>query len=142
MPRFVDPFEEIDRVLSGFTGVVRAGTMPMDVYEKDGIYTLRFDLAGAEPNGVDVTVENGVLTVTANRAVEDTEGANWLVRERPTGTHSRQIRLGSRLDPDGINADYERGVLTVTIPIRPDAQPRKIEVGTKREAIAGKSASK
>lgn len=138
MRRFVDPFEEIDRVLSGFSGAVRAGTMPMDVYEKDSTYTLRFDLAGADPDGVDVTVENGVLTVTASRAEEDTEGANWLVRERPTGTHSRQVRLGDRLDVDSVAANYDHGVLVVTIPIRPEAQPRKIAVSAPREAIAAR----
>lgn len=129
MARFVDPFEEMDRMLGQFGGRWRAGgLMPMDAFEKDGLYTLRFDLPGADPDGVDVTVEHGVLTVTAERPVEETEGANWLVRERPTGTHSRQIRLGDRLDTGAIQADYDQGVLTVTIPIRPEAKPQRISV--------------
>jgi HSP20 family protein len=117
--------------------------MPMDAYEKDGVYTLRFDLAGADPDGVDVTVEHGMLTVTAERPVEQTEGANWLVRERPTGTHSRQIRLGDRLDAGNIGADYDHGVLTVTIPIRAEAKPHKVAVtsGQQRAAVDASSAS-
>ena len=144
MARFVDPFEEMDRMFGQFGGRWRSGgLMPMDAYEKDGVYTLRFDLAGADPDGVDVTVEHGVLTVTAERPVEQTEGVNWLVRERPTGTHSRQIRLGDRLDAGNIEAAYDHGVLTVTIPIRAEAKPHKVAVssGQQRAAVNASSAS-
>lgn len=138
MARFVDPFEEMDKMLDAFGGRVRGGLMPMDAFEKDDVYTLRFDLAGADPDRVDVTVERGVLTVTAHRAVEDTEGVNWLVRERPTGIHSRQVRLGDRLDTERVEANYDAGVLTVTIPVRPEARPHKVAISTEaRRAIAG-----
>lgn len=140
MARFVDPFEEMDRMFGQFGGRWRSGgLMPMDAFEKDGVYTLRFDLSGADPDAVDVTVEHGVLTVTTERPVEETEGANWLVRERPTGTHSRQVRLGDRLDAANIQADYDHGVLTVTIPIRPEAKPHKVAVssGQQRAVDAG-----
>jgi len=113
------------------------GLMPMDVFESDGVYTLRFDLAGAEPDKVDVTVESGLLTVTAERPLENTEGVNWLVRERPTGTHSRQVRLGNTLDAGAVEAHYEQGVLTVTIPTRPEAKPQKVAISTQsRQAIS------
>lgn len=130
MARMVDPFEEMDRLMGGFGGRARGGIMPMDAYEKDGVYTLRFDLAGADPDKVDVTVEGGVLTVTAERPLEDTEGVNWLIRERPTGTHSRQVRLGDRLDSAAVTANYDHGVLTVTIPMRAEAKPHKVAVST------------
>lgn len=132
MARFADPFEEIDRMFGTFGSRSRAGggVMPMDAFEKDGVYTLRFDLAGADPDNVDVTVESGMLTVTAERPVEDTEGVNWLVRERPTGTHSRQIRLGETLAVDAVEANYEDGVLTVRIPTRPEAKPHKVSIST------------
>lgn len=144
MARFVDPFEEMDRAFGQFGGRWRSGgLMPMDAYEKDGTYTLRFDLAGADPDAVDVTVEHGMLTVTAERPVEETEGANWLVRERPTGTHSRQIRLGDRLDTSSIEANYDQGVLTVTIPIRPEAKPHKVSISSRgdRQAVDASTGS-
>lgn len=131
MARFPDPFDEMERMFGGVGGRWRTGgLMPMDAFEKDGVYTLRFDLAGADPEQVDLTVESGMLTVTAERPVEDTEGVNWLVRERPTGTHSRQVRLGERLDPGNVEAQYDRGVLTVTIPIRPEAKPHRVSINT------------
>jgi HSP20 family protein len=130
-----DPFEQMDRIFNAF-GSNRGGVMPMDAFEKDGTYTLRFDLPGVEPESVDVTVESGRLTVTASRPDEGTEGANWLVRERPAGVHSREIRLGQSLDVSAVEAKYEQGVLTVRIPIREEAKPHRVAVtGRTRAAI-------
>jgi HSP20 family protein len=139
MLRFTDPFEEMDKMMSTFGGRWRGGVMPMDAYEKDGIYTLRFDLPGVDPDGVDLTVEGSLLTVTVERTVEDTEGATWLLRERPAGTHRREVRLGERLDTSRVTASYESGVLTVTIPMREEAKPHKVAVaaGDRREITAG-----
>ena len=128
MLRFNDPFAEMDRLLGEMGGRWRGGLMPMDAFEKNGVYTLRFDLPGVDPDHVDLTVEAGVMRVTAERKVEDTEGANWLLRERPTGRHSREVRLGNRLDPGAVKASYDQGVLTVTIPIKEEAKPRKISI--------------
>lgn len=136
--RFTDPFQEFDRMFDRMAGV-RAAVMPMDAFETDGLFTLRFDLPGVDPDHVDLTVEAGTLTVTADRKVEDTEGVNWLWRERPTGRHSRQIRLGNRLDTTRVTADYDHGVLTVTIPLREEAKPQKVTISTSRDAIEASS---
>jgi HSP20 family protein len=130
-----DPFEQMDRIFNAF-GTNRGGVMPMDAFEKDGTYTLRFDLPGIEPESVDVTVESGRLTVSASRPGEDTEGANWLVRERPAGQYSREIRLGQSLDVSQVDATYDQGVLTVRIPMRAEAKPHRVAVtGPSRTAI-------
>jgi HSP20 family protein len=128
MARFMDPFDEMDRVLSAMGSQWRGGRMPLDAFEKDGVYTLRFDLPGVSPEDLDITVEDKVLTVRAQRDFEDTVGANWLLRERPTGIHSRTVRLGDRLDSGEVSATYDNGVLTITIPIREEAKPQKIQV--------------
>ena len=136
MLRFNDPFAEMDRIMGQVGGRWRGGLMPMDAFEKDDLYTLRFDLPGVDPDHVDLTVEAGVLRVTAERKIENTEGANWLMRERPTGRHSREVRLGERLDAAGVEASYDQGVLTVTIPMKEEAKPRKISItGEGRKAI-------
>lgn len=128
MLRFTDPFDELERTLNRTGGRWRGGLMPMDAYEQQGTYVLRFDLPGVDPDAVDLTVENNVLTVTAERSFEDTEGANWLIRERPTGMHSRQVRLGERLDTGNVQASYDQGVLTVTIPVREEAKPYRVKI--------------
>ncbi|CAN5359313.1 Hsp20/alpha crystallin family protein [soil metagenome] len=132
MTRLLDPFEEIERWIGNGARPRGGAQMPMDAYEKDGAYTLRFDLAGAGADDVDLTIEQGMLTVTAERQLElDTEdGVNWLIRERPTGTHSRQVRLGDRLDTGNVQAHYDAGVLTVTIPIWPESQPQKVRIAS------------
>lgn len=136
MLRFADPFEEIERAMTQFGGRWRGGIMPMDAYEKDGNYTLRFDLPDVDPDNVDLTVENHVLTVTASRKREDDEDVNWLLRERPTGNHSRQIRLADSLDAGNVDASYDNGVLTVTVPMREESKPRKVSIqANHREAI-------
>ncbi len=135
MARFVDPFEEMDRVFGTFGARPRGGVMPLDAYEKDGEYVLRFDLPGVGRDKIDVTVENKVLTVQVERMMEDTVGATWIVRERPTGIHRRQVRLGDSLDASGIRADYGDGTLTITLPVKQEAMPQKIEIEDRSEKV-------
>ena len=123
-----DPFTDFDRLWRHFESVPGAGQMPMDAYAKDDEYVLTFDLPGVRPDSVDITVENSVLTVTVERPNEDTEGVNWMVRERPTGKHSRQVKLGAKLDSGSISANYDQGVLIVRIPVREDAKPYKVSI--------------
>lgn len=139
--RLVDPFRSLDQMLSPFESGWRGGVMPMDAFEQDGVYTLRFDLPGVNPEDVDLTVEDRVLTVTAERPVEKTEDVTWLLRERPAGNHRREVRLGSRLDASAIAASYDNGVLTVSIPMAEEARPQKISISSQpaEKMIAGVS---
>jgi HSP20 family protein len=139
MTRFVDPFEEMDRMLARAGNRWRGGVMPLDAFEKDGRYVLRFDVPGVEKDKIDVTVEDKVLTVTAERTMEDTVGANWMLRERPTGINSRQVRLGESLDPGSITADYAEGILTVVIPVKEEAKAQKIEIGNAGKVLEASS---
>jgi HSP20 family protein len=86
------------------------------------------DLPGINPDSIDLTVEQNVLTVRAERAPVQADGAQMIVAERPSGTFTRQVFLGETLDADHIAADYAAGVLTLTIPVREAAKPRSIQV--------------
>lgn len=130
MLRFTDPHDEMDRLLSSLGGRWRGGIMPVDAYEKDGIYTLRFDLPGVDPDEVDLMVEGNVLTVTAASPDDDEDRVTWLLRERPSGHHRREVRLGQHLDAGAVEANYENGVLTVTIPMREEAKPHKVAISS------------
>lgn len=130
MLRFTDPLDEVDRMLSSFGGRWRGGIMPVDAYEKDGIYTLRFDLPGVDPRKIDLTVEGNVLTVTAESPDEDEDRVTWLLRERPSGSHRREVRVGSHLDAGAVEANLDNGVLTVTIPMREEAKPHKVAISS------------
>jgi HSP20 family protein len=86
------------------------------------------DLPGINPDSIDLTVEQNVLTVRAERAPAQADGAQLIVAERPYGTFTRQVFLGETLDAENIAADYAAGVLTLTIPVREAAKPRSIQV--------------
>ena len=73
MLRFTEPLDEFDRIVGQLGGRRRAGMMPMDAYEKDGAYILRFDLPGVGPQR-STTVENGQITVTAAAFVRGHRG--------------------------------------------------------------------
>jgi HSP20 family protein len=125
-----DPFRELDRWANEVMGSTRAPRlMPMDAYRHGDSYILRFDLPGVDPDALDITAEHNTLTVRARRAVDNPDGAEFIVAERPTGTYGRQIVLGDGLNLEAVQADYRDGVLTVTIPVAEHAKPRRIAIG-------------
>ena len=111
-----------------------APALPMDTVRRDGEVVLRFDVPGVEQDKIDVTVDKGVLTVSATREETKTEGENPVVRERRFGSFTRRVRLSDNLDADAIEASHHEGVLEVRIPVREEAKPRKITVGSPSEA--------
>jgi HSP20 family protein len=124
-----DPFRELDRIAQQVFGTpARPSAMPLDAYRKDHAFYVHFDLPGVDPATIDLTVEQNVLAVKAERAPVGGEGAEMLVSERPAGTFTRQLFLGEMLDTEHINADYSAGVLTLTIPIVEAAKPRKLAI--------------
>lgn len=106
----------------------------MDLYRSGDRYVLHADLPGIDPGSVDVNVENGTLTVQAERSARTEQDAQWLSSERFTGTFMRQLTLGEGIDEDRISATYRNGVLTVTLPVAERAKPRRIEVAAGDDA--------
>jgi HSP20 family protein len=104
--------------------------MAMDAYRHGDTFVVHFDLPGVDPSSIDLTVEQNVLTVRAERRWEEGEEDEVLVAERPQGSFSRQLFLGEGLDTEHIQATYENGVLTLSIPVAEQAKPRKVEIAT------------
>lgn len=130
-----DPFREVDRLFqqlwAGQQGGLKGMAMPMDAYRKDDAFLLRLDLPGVDLESVDLTVEDDMLTIKAERpSPRQGDGIEPVIAERPYGTFSRQVMLGTNLDTEHIQADYEAGVLTVVIPVAERAKPRRIQVTT------------
>ena len=128
---------DFDRIVrrafgTGFGPAVTTA-LPMDTVRRDGELVLRFDVPGFDPEKIDVTVDRGVLTVSATREETRTEGESPVVRERLFGSFRRSVRLAENLDADAIEASNHDGVLEIRIPVREEAKPRKIEVGTNKE---------
>jgi HSP20 family protein len=123
-----DPFRDIDRVFDQAFATARQTSMPMDAYRHGESFVVQFDLPGVDPSSIDVSTEQNVLTVSAQRHWEAVEGDEVVANERRQGTFTRQMILGNALDVDKIHATYENGVLTLTIPVAERAKPRKIEI--------------
>jgi HSP20 family protein len=127
-----DPFRDVDRFMqqlwAGQNGV-RSMTMPLDAYRKKDAFLIRVDLPGVSADTIDLTVEDNVLTINAKReAPSNTDGVEAVIAERPFGSFSRQVFLGTNLDTENIRAEYEAGVLTLSIPVAEQARARRIEV--------------
>jgi HSP20 family protein len=127
----IDPFiQEFERQFDQLRQATRgAGSaMPMDGIRRTDDVVLRFDLPGIDPDSVEVTVDRGVLTVSARREEEYGENDRLFVRERVMGTFTRRVYLSEHLDAEAIEAAYNNGVLAVRIPVLDKAKPRKIEI--------------
>jgi HSP20 family protein len=127
---FRDPFREFDRLFSMAGSGTRAPPgMPMDVYRaEDGSYHVEADLPGADPDGVEVTVEHGVLTIQAERTPHYGDSEQVIAAEWPQGSFGRQLSLGEGVDSENLTAGYADGVLHVTIPASPKTRARRVEV--------------
>lgn len=138
----LDPFRELDRLMGSMLSNNDSAAMPMDLFRDGDHYVLSMDLPGADPGTIDVSVEDRTLTVRAERSPR-TEGADWLVRERPSGTYARQLTLGRGLALDQIDGAYRDGVLSLTIPVSEQARARRVEIrhdSTPNQITSGASA--
>lgn len=134
-----DPFREFDRLTQQlFAQSTRPAAMPMDAYRTGDSFVVHFDIPGVARDSIDLTVEQNVLTVHAERRALVENDAETVVSERPSGTFTRQLFLGESLDTEHIQADYVDGVLTLTIPVKPAAKPRRVEIaaGDNRQITA------
>ena len=126
---FYDPLSEMNRLFDQmFGGVARrtgeeqrtqdAGWAPaIDVIQEDEDLVVRAELPGAKPEDVDITVHNGVLTISGKVEEErEEERSGYLVRERRSGSFRRSLQLPHDVDEDQIKANFENGVLEVRIP--------------------------
>jgi HSP20 family protein len=101
----------------------------MDAYRRGEEVLVHLDLPGVDADSIELTAENNMLTVSAERRFEFGEDDQVVIRERPQGQFTRQLLLGDSLDVDQIEANYENGVLTLSIPVAEQAKPRRIAVG-------------
>jgi HSP20 family protein len=122
-----------------------AGGLELDVMEKDDAFVVKASLPGVKPEDVNITVENGVLTISGEMREEQEPGeGRYYRRERRFGRFSRWVALPSEVNIDACDAGFEHGVLTIRLPKSAQARPRQIAVrsttGTqsaKRPAIKG-----
>ena len=128
-----DPFGELDRTAEQLLADVarrrQPQRFPMDAYRRGDRFFVHLDLPGVESDSIELTSEQNVLTITAERSFEIGDADQVVAMERPQGTFSRQLFLSESLDSEQIQATYDKGVLTLEIPVAERAKPRKIQIG-------------
>lgn len=113
-----------------------ASVMRVDVQENDDAYLMEVDLPGVKEDDIELTVDDDVLTITAEMNSHKKENKkNYIYNERRTGRFQRRFNLEG-IDQEHITADYENGTLTLTLPkVAPEKtpEPRKIAIGAHKE---------
>ena len=106
----------------------------VDIKETDKELRLEMEIPGINPDEVELTAENGVLTIRGEKRSEMKEGedaSRYHVIERSFGGFVRSFQLPQGLDESKIEATHHNGVLSVHIPKAALPQPRKIQIGTR-----------
>jgi HSP20 family protein len=102
----------------------------VDIYEKEGNLVIKADVPGVDEKAIDLKLEGNVLTIRGERKIDpEAEKSTFFQVEGFYGGFSRSFRLPDSIDADKITANCRNGVLTVTVPSKPEAQPRTIKVG-------------
>jgi HSP20 family protein len=122
-------------------------TPALDVFSRDGDLIVRAELPGIDPEkDVEITVENGVLTIKGERRHEEkTEKENYYRFESSYGSFQRSVPLPKDVKADDIAASYENGILEVVVPKAGElSASRKIPVkaGSSRKAITAEGEKK
>lgn len=111
--------------------------LPLDVTTTKDALLVQASLPGVKPEDVQITVENGTLTITGQTAEErHDEGASHIVREIRRGSFARSVTLPNGLDADKAAATFEHGVLTLRLPKAEQARPRQIRISPVTEGSA------
>jgi HSP20 family protein len=132
MERFFDePFFRDPFMASPFRFISDEGSLPLDVYERDNQIVVEASLPGFKKDEIDVQVQQGVLTIKAQRNQEHEEtsnGGRYYRRERSWGAVSRRVALPGTVDETKVNAELKNGVLRLTVPIAEQARPKQIAI--------------
>ena len=134
--------EEMDRMFHAFsmpqmtwssTGATEGALgLRVDIAETDKEIEIKADLPGVPEKDVEVTLEDDVLRIRAEKRSETEKGdKNWRVVERSYGSFERSIRVPAGVDAKKVSARFENGVLTVTLPKPPSAKPSSQRISVK-----------
>ena len=126
---------EFDRMREGDDSGGRIATAEwapaVDIKEEQGRFVIHADIPGVSPEDIDISMENGVLTIKGEKNTEaKTEKENYKRVERIYGSFYRRFSLPDTADNEAINAKCRNGVLEIVIPKREAVKPKKISVST------------
>jgi HSP20 family molecular chaperone IbpA len=110
------------------TRPMRAFLPTTDIYETDAELTMLLEMPGVDRDNIEISIENGVLTVEGKINFDKYEGLQPIYSEYNIGPYRRTFRISNRIDQEKIGAEIRDGVVTLRLPKAEEAQPRRIEV--------------
>lgn len=128
-------FEEMDETLGG--GVLSSGSirsLPRGSFPATNVVRTAEDIQvylfapGVDPKKLQVSIQQGLLSVSGERQIPFEEKATYYRRERFTGEFSRAIALSDDVDPERVSARYTDGILHISVHRREASRPRQIQI--------------
>jgi HSP20 family protein len=131
-------FESFDDMDKAFSGIIPSNRsldnfMPaIDMYEDKDSVIVETQMAGIDPEKVDISIENDVLSIKGESEKQnEIEEKNYYRKEIRRGSFYRSIPLPTHVQGNQAKAISEAGVLKIIIPKAPEAKPNKIKIETK-----------
>ena len=104
--------------------------IPLDVTQEGDDIVVRASLPGVNPDDIDVSIEDNVLTIKGDTKLErEHKEGTYLMRERRAGSFYRSLRLSDSVDTDKAKPHYEHGVLTIRFPKVESKKAKHLKVG-------------
>jgi HSP20 family protein len=136
---FLEPFEDMDKMFNDFMPSnmrgMQSGYLPaIDLYEDKNNVIVEAQLAGIEPEKVDISIEKDVLTIKGeSEQKSEVEDKNYYRKEIRRGGFFRTIPLPAHVLGDQASALAEDGVLKISIPKAPETLPKKVKIETRKK---------
>jgi HSP20 family molecular chaperone IbpA len=110
------------------TTPMRAFLPTTDIFETEDALTVLLEMPGVDRDNIDVSVENGMLTVEGKINFKKYDGLQPIYSEYNIGPYRRTFRISSRIAQDKIRAEMRDGVVCLVLPKAEEAKPRRIQV--------------
>jgi HSP20 family protein len=100
----------------------------LDIYQNNENVIARVELPGMRKEDIEISLHDGMLTISGERKAESAEGEKAERTERYVGKFRRSVSLPTLVDANKVAAYYRDGILTVTLPKAEEAKPKQIQV--------------
>jgi len=135
---FVSEFDDMDKMMESMLPAVRGNqfgfTPAVDMYEDKDNIIVETQLGGIDPEKVDISIENNVLTIKGeSEKKSEVEDKNYYRKEIRRGSFYRSIPLPTKVDGDKASAINEDGMLKISVPKATEVKPKTIKIQNKKK---------
>lgn len=131
---WLDVFDEVDDFFGNFPrrAISKSFAPAVNISQTDADVIVEVPLPGIDPDKVDITIENDVLTIQGKEEKQsEVEEKNYTRREWVSQSFFRSVALPVSVQSDDADAQYNNGVLKIVVPKKPEAKAKKVTVKVK-----------